>query len=533
MKSSLLYSSQPGFSVIKGILTILILAGLGVGGYFGYTLYLSPLLNPYAKLLPEGLKEYVKGANADAFVVYKKDQELEDNLKKLPAEMLVANSVQSAVAVVQAKNKGVAVYIEFSSENEANLAKSFIETNSKDIPVPLKLDLKQNVLIVGQGLGEDAFYGSLLENPNIGRIDKERLADQLIAYVNIANLSELNSLLPSMTGTLPVSASPSDAPADQAMVRTAHAQSGLLVPAESEATADITLSASSDPATTESTVTSSMMSNFLQDATIYLRLKDGVLSTQITVNILPKTELANSIVVQTVLKDMSQADMEKAYDDSLAEFSKSVPDLNRGAGLVKMIAPSVDVKMALNDLAFVIDIESPLQDLVNLAVEQDVAGSILNGPSKAHDAAKKANLNTISAAVEAYNAANGDYPKTSMCVDQMDDLAEYFKNGPPADQKGRQSFGEFNCPGGYYYQWVPNTGYVIWARMILEADGNMALSPDEYMANLAKNVVTETVLEGPYYAVGDGLVLDELPEVSDIRDLQSTPNAGQKVKVKR
>lgn len=540
MKSTL-FSTQNGMSAIKAIILIVVLAGLGAGGYFGYTNYLAPMLNPYAKLLPEGLKEYVKGANADAFVVYKKDQELEDNLKKLPPEMMVANSVQSAVLVVQVKNKGMVAYIEFGSENEATMAKSYMEGNVQDNP-DYKFDLRGNVLVMGEGLGEEAFYGSLLENPNIGRINKDRLEDQLIAYVDIANLSELSGMLPAMTGTLPISVSDAET-SDMALVRTAHAQSGFVTTSDNGSEAGLSEPMATDGMESglpDSAISSAMMSNFLKDATLYLRLKDGILSSEITFNILPKAELANSSLVTSTMKDVGPAELEKTYDQSLAEFTKSVPDLNRLAGLVKMVAPSVELKMVLNDLAFVITIDTPLQNLVDLAVKEDVVGSVTEGPSKAHDAAKKAELDNVIVAAEQYNAANGNYPEKSMCVDQMSELSEYFKNQTaPTDDKGSQNFEGLECSGGYYYQWIPDLGYVVWAKMELVKDGNMAISPDQYKANLEQKIITEKVSEGQYYAYGDGLWLDKLPPGSIINDLQGSPNvtqatadAGQQPKVK-
>lgn len=496
-----MFKKQSGLSAVSLIIILVVVAALGVGGYFGYTNFLAPMMNPYAKIIPEGLKQYAAGADADAFVIYKKDAELESQLKKLPAEALIANSVNSALILIKGSPESVAGYVEFTSENEANLAKKFLDENqaksgTKD---PVKIDLKKDVLVLTYGQGETAFQGKLQDNPHISMIDKERLADQLIMYVDITkvpqSLSSISGFSPSLTSFLNRNNSLN-------LLKTAHAQTGFISTTDSPEKIVSTSNANPSPAP------SGAIAAFMKESIVYVRLKEGVLSSKVIVNILPKTQISESVVMKMGMSEVPIAEIEKVYDSALADFTKSVPDMNRATGFVKMFAPSVNITMALNELTFTVDISSPLQDLVDLAVKQNVVeDSGLFGPPKgALDSAKKMALNDIIIAVEQYRAASnaGNYPDKSACIDQMTDLAQYFKNGLPADKQGEKSFGDIKCPGGYYYQYFPEkSSYTVWAKMESAKDGNFALTPAEFEEAAKKGQPIEQVEEGDYYIVDE------------------------------
>ena len=75
--------------------------------------------------------------------------------------------------------------------------------------------------------------------------------------------------------------------------------------------------------------------------------------------------------------------------------------------------------------------------------------NVLSAPARARDAARIADLQKISAALETYNADEGSYPIAEGCVDAISDLEKYFPgNNPPQDPSKLQWSG---CNGGYYY----------------------------------------------------------------------------------
>ncbi len=547
---------KPSSSHMSPAIIFIGLIVLAVLGYFGYTYFLAPMMNPYAALMPAGLEKHVQGANADAFIVYKKDLELEEQLKNLPTELLVGNSVQSAVVVLQGESQSVAAYVEFTSEDEATLAKSFMESNLEDVSEPITLDLRENVLVVGVGLGEQVFSGSLLDNPNISRIDAERLTDQFILYVNNTNIPELNQMLPEIPNLLGMTI-PLDSE-NVVIIETAHAQSDFLDTSDLETFDSVSVEDSSStgflqpsdgPDTFSEESSSSLgpeiMSNFLKDTVIYIRLKEGVLSSKIVFNILPKDELSNTVLADFVKEgsddEDSNNDIEGIYDASLEQFAASIPDLNRGAGLVKMIAPSVDVDIRLEDLVFIIEAESPLKDLVELVEEQNVVEGMFEGPKRAQDAGKKMDINILLTAAEVYKVDNGKNPEDSICVDQLDELAPFVMNEElPIDEQGAQTFGDIECAGGYYYQYFPDRGSIFWAKMELSSGGNMTLSPAEFKEKVEEGEEVEVGTEGEYYAVGDGLFPSEYSgfepteSAKDVptKDLEASPENKTRIKVK-
>ena len=488
-----------GFSVVKLILVIVILAGVGVGGYFAYGKFIVPMLNPYAKLIPEGLQKYAVGKNADAFIFYRKDQELQNNLMKLPAEVVMVNQVKSGLVMIQGSSQSVVAYVEFDNAGNAGQAKSLIDENIKKsgavVPVEYSVNLENTVLILTAGLGKTAFNGALMDNPNMLKIDKDLMDSQLIFYSNNANLPQVSALM----GTLPIG---NMGPiSSNNVLNVAHAQgTGFLSNTDNSGRIATAVGGEVD---SQNVLTSPFgVTNFLKDSIFYLRLKNGTVDAKWRFNFLAKNELDSSSLLKVFTAKMTQKDLQKSYDTAMKQFKTSVPDLNRGTGLLKMMVPSMDGKIALNDLVLSADVQAPLQDIVDLAVKQDVMGSMINGPVRARDAARKANLNSIYAALEQYNATDGEYPQNSACIDQIKDLNVYFKSSKaPVDPKGQQNFGSINCEGGFYYQYIPKSSFILWAKMELANDGNMGVSPDEYL----KNPVSTKSGAGIYFAVGDGL----------------------------
>lgn len=106
--------------------------------------------------------------------------------------------------------------------------------------------------------------------------------------------------------------------------------------------------------------------------------------------------------------------------------------------------------------------------------------SVLGAPARARDAARKADLSNVIAAIETFNADNGHYPSGSGCISAISDgsntnvLNAYFQgNTPPADPQGQ---GVLTCDTGYVYCPLgdASTGasYLVAAYMELNSSAN-------------------------------------------------------------
>jgi type II secretion system protein G len=95
--------------------------------------------------------------------------------------------------------------------------------------------------------------------------------------------------------------------------------------------------------------------------------------------------------------------------------------------------------------------------------------SVLGAPARARDAARKADLNNIIAAMETYNSDNQKYPAATSAsftaVDAITGLSNYFQGGKvPKDPQGATS-----------YQYCDLTGtasYVVASKVEIPGDGN-------------------------------------------------------------
>lgn len=108
--------------------------------------------------------------------------------------------------------------------------------------------------------------------------------------------------------------------------------------------------------------------------------------------------------------------------------------------------------------------------------------TILNAPARGRDAARIGNMNSIVAAMEAYNADNGSYPTAEGCIDGAGSgpfgtkANLYFAGGiPPKDPSGGDAAtGTCKEQGWYHYSYVGAAGveYLILTEMELEQNNN-------------------------------------------------------------
>jgi general secretion pathway protein G len=102
--------------------------------------------------------------------------------------------------------------------------------------------------------------------------------------------------------------------------------------------------------------------------------------------------------------------------------------------------------------------------------------SVLGAPARARDAARKADLNNIIAAVETYNSDNQSYPTgAAICFDgTANALDSYFQGGKaPADPQGKGLIGDTSgaCDGYLYCPLDGNpASYALGAYMEILGD---------------------------------------------------------------
>jgi len=111
--------------------------------------------------------------------------------------------------------------------------------------------------------------------------------------------------------------------------------------------------------------------------------------------------------------------------------------------------------------------------------------SVLGAPARARDAARKADINNIVAAIETYNSDNQHYPETKLCIGKIGSspdttLADYFQAGnEPTDPQGSSAKAVGGCDAGtYLYCPIPKYphNYYVAAYVEIPGDGNTTLA---------------------------------------------------------
>ncbi len=95
--------------------------------------------------------------------------------------------------------------------------------------------------------------------------------------------------------------------------------------------------------------------------------------------------------------------------------------------------------------------------------------SVLGAPARARDAARKADLNNIIAAMETYNSDKQKYPTATSssftAVDAIAGLSDYFQGGKvPKDPQGASSY--------MYCDLTGTASYVVASKVEIPGDGN-------------------------------------------------------------
>ncbi len=128
--------------------------------------------------------------------------------------------------------------------------------------------------------------------------------------------------------------------------------------------------------------------------------------------------------------------------------------------------------------------------------------SVLGAPARARDAARKADLNNIVAALESYNSDKNGYPAAAFCIKKTSIIDGYFKGStPPVDPQGASATAINGCGAGEYVYCKADSpyNYIVAANMEILGDGKIK------KATLASNCTNKTVPTSNDAITGDSV----------------------------
>jgi len=475
---------QKGFSVVKVIIILVIIAALGVGGYFAYNNYFVNFLNPNAGFIPEDLKEYAKGENADIFIILNDKDEQINNLAQnfdLPEEFMF--DLKSGIIISDSSEQcGLSVF-KFNSLESADNAKKLIENNLATELGPMvetKIEQKDTVIILDGNDGMNCLSGSLMDNHVFKNLDPEYIDNQLILALDNQELIELLMIFGGGLNTIMMGAN----------IPTAHAQ--LINPGDTPDSISYTpeSSAGNSLRTILRPVTGFILA--AESTILYSEVKDSNMNMTLKVKLLEESEIEKS----TIFSTMSEIESEELFNELDKFFNE---DIIEQISIIEEEYENIQITSEYKDLLVTLTAEFDVEKVINDAIE-----SAADAESRGRDIARMGNLNNYLASIYAYEADYGTFPDESGCFDEVfGDLAnDYFSGGLiPKDPNGEQTFGDLTCENGYYYQYLNENSIALWAKMEVEENGNTDLLPEDLEELVNKGEMPETSEAGIYYLI--------------------------------
>jgi hypothetical protein len=470
---------KKGFSIIAGILIILLIIIAGAVG-FGYYKYTTDpdfdfyglisrdffmQVQPNSDLLPESLLPYVKGTDASIILTYKKSDGMNSIIeimnKSLPEESAALFSFGDIEnALIAAKlpesfegdlNTGAGMYaIELSSEETAKAA---LERMKEQTPEGTAWVQEGNILY--GSFGDEELKGDLRKNLLFANMKTNHKDSEIAFLMNPYENKNLGMELYSallLFGPALQDMIPSAIEANNGIVQTAHAQF---------------ISPTDEPgAITQVTETQGLTDSIksiiaLVFSSSYMGLYGDIEGFNINATL--EMQFADFDTHYEVVKISAEAEgIEVSEEDAKKNYEMLTSGIN---SFINSPAIPEDVDVSFEDL------------FLSVSISQDIEGFIqaqAEAPARARDAARKNDMYNIVTAVEQYYADNNTNPSKSACVEDIKELKEYFLRGEfPMDTLGEQTFGSNTCENGFYYQVAGEDAYIVWAIMEYEGNGNM------------------------------------------------------------
>ena len=498
-----------GFSIVALFIIILVLTGIGFGGYYAYNKYIAPALNPNSAFIPEGLKDYAKGSDAELFVIFNDKNENVKNLLKttgIPDEYNLG--LKSGLLLAKNSTQCAAAALEFDSSEKAANAKILIENSNQKNTIPgvtPQIEQKDRIITIDINEGFSCFSGNLTDNPVFKTLDSNYADNQLIMAIDNKKIPDLASVFSGPLNTINNST-----PNLSSFIPVANAQ---LIRAEDTPT-NI---AGAQPYSAVTNPESAMLLYALENTVIYAKAENLNISLTLQMKLMDKSTLEAS----EMFKLIPNADANKFYEEADKTFNIN---LNEQFKKVKDQMPSFEGTSKYKDLTITFTVKFDIKEVLTM-----MFAGIGNAESRGRDAARIGNLNSFVAAVEAYNSDNGKYPDKSGCFNTLG-MIDYFYNGQtPKAPSGSQTFDDVVCEDGYYYQFLGKDNYVLWAKMEEKNNNNIDLTPTEVEKLIGEGKMPKTTDKctttdcGTYYIVN---------KINMLVPADSTETSSAKVKRK-
>lgn len=467
---------KKGFSIIAGILIVLLVVIAGAVG-FGYYKYVSdPDFNfyglisrdffmpvqPNSDVLPESLLSYVKGTDASIILMYKKSDGMNSIIEVMDKSLTEESSALFGFgdvenALVAAKlpesfagdlSTGAGMYaVELSSEE---IAKSALERMKEQSPEGTAWVQEDNILY--GSFGDEELKGDIRKNPLFKNMKTNRKNSEIALLLNPYEYINLGMELYSamlLFGPAIQNMIPSDLQGNNTAIKTAHAQ--LISPE------DKPIQVIEKPLFTDEV--KSMITLLFSSS--YLGLYGDINGFEINATL--EIQFSDFDTHYEVVKISAEAeDIEVSEEDAKKNYEMLTSGVN---SFINSPAVPENVDVSFEEL------------FLSVSISQDIEGFIqaqAEAPARARDAHRKADMLNIVAAMETYHADNNLYPPKSECIEDIKELKDYFPRSEfPMDTLGEQTFGSNTCENGFYYQTAGEDAYVVWAVMESEGNGNM------------------------------------------------------------
>lgn len=497
---------KKGFSVAKAIFILFFVAAFGVGVYYGYNNYVLPMLEPSSEFIPEALQEYARGEDAEIIFIFNdKENHFSNLLGDIDAPEEAQIGLKSALVLVSYSSKCGYSALEFESTEKIEDFRALIKKELMDMEEDVVIEQEDKILIISSiDDDEKCLKGDLNDNQLIKNLDPEYVDHQVVVATNNEELESLMFLLSGSLNTI-MGGVPY-----QSNITTANAQ--IINPG------DVPSNIASAPRETAFTNQAKMITGTLmtsENTTIYSKLDGSEMNLTIKLKIMDKESIEKSYIFDR----FSNITTEEFYEEIDKMFNEEVN--NKFEEMTKS-DPNFKGNSKYEDLIVTLNLNFNIADLVAATLS-----NVLSKESRARDAVRMSHLNSMVANLELYFSDNGTYPKQSSCFEE--DFMEkdvYFAGGKsPVDPLEEQTFGDITCKNGYYYQFI-NGGYVLWAKMEIESNGNTNLTPTKLEELTSDGIMPEMGESGTYYYVNQLGLLPQPKETSD-------EDAQEPVKVKR
>lgn len=409
--------------------------------------------------MPAELDKYLVGENADGVAIVRSDEKVADFLRKffnfsMSDSSLIPNFDHFQNGLILFNRKGtegtMAAVLQFESSENAEEVKNWPFSDDS-----IDLDIDDNVIVLSKGEGLKGFSGSLYDNPLFEKIPSDLLDSQLIFYADSEVIHESNLSL--------------------------------------------------------ATIRSSLFSNFDEEADVesinvlayakfsglFMEFSGDTLNASFINTMIDKKEFGNFEETPSLFYDNIMTYEE--YEENLEAFNASLPFIEKLFIDLLDSPDKAQIEAELDGLDFSLTMTMPTDALFEMFKKRQakVEGTSL-------DLSRIIHLQSIERVLVQYSLMTGEYPGSTGCVDDIVELRELLKEAMLIDADGQfnlngeQEFDGIVCASGYYYKIVSGKGFLLWAKMENEENGNFSLGPEAIDADydFSENSLSNS---GEYY----------------------------------